>query len=114
MERETQFITTPNGRNVELKTYITGREKRAIESVYYQDVEMTATGGEQTIKGFKGSVINEAQNRAIETVVVAIDQSPDNILNRVLDMPLEDYEAVLAAIEAVTTDKKKGVNTSER
>ena len=111
MERETQLITTPTGRSVELKTYITGREKRAIESVYYRDVEMTATGGEQTVKGFKAAAIEEAQNTAIATVVVSIDGSPDDILNRVLEMKLEDYEAVLAAIEEVTAGKKKALNT---
>jgi hypothetical protein len=112
--RETQLITTPTGRRVELKTYITGREKRAIENVYYRDVEMTATGGEQTVKGFKAAAIEEAQNTAITTVVVAIDGNQDNILNRVLDLPLADYEAVMQAIEAVTADKKKDVSTSER
>ena len=72
---------------------------------------MTATGGEQTVKGFKAAAIEEAQNTAIATVVVSIDGSPDDILNRVLEMKLEDYEAVLAAIEEVTAGKKKALNT---
>src|SRR5688572_9960328 len=107
MERETKLIQTPNGKQVELKTYITGREKRAIESIYYRDVEMTATAGEQTIKGFKGSAVEEAQNKAIETVVVSLDGQAEDLLNRVLDLHIADYQAVMQAIDEITADKKK-------
>lgn len=110
MDRETTIIETPNGHKVELKTYITGREKRYIESAFFRDIEMTQTGGEQSIKGLKGAAIEEAQNKTIETVVVALDGAGNDILNRVLDFPQEDFDTVIAAINDITASKKKAQN----
>jgi len=110
MDRETTIIETPNGHKVELKTYITGREKRYIESAFFRDIEMTQTGGEQSIKGLKGAAIEEAQNKTIETVVVAVDEAKDNIVDRVLDLQQEDFDAVIEAINDITASKKKASN----
>ena len=110
-QRETQLLETTTGHKVELHTYITGREKRAIESVFYRDVEMTQTGAEQTIKGFKGAALEEAQNAAITAVVVSVDGNTSNVLDRVLDLPAVDYQEVIAAINEITEGKKKAPST---
>lgn len=111
-KRETQILDTVNGYQVELHTYITGREKRAIESVFYRDLEMTQTGAEQTITGFKGAALEEAQNAAIAAVVVSVNGNPNKIPDRVLDLPAEDYQEIIAAINEITEGKKKEQSTA--
>jgi hypothetical protein len=68
---------------------------------------MKQRGGEQEVTGFKGAVLAEAQDSAIRLVVVSVDGQTDDVVNRVLDLPAQDYKEVIAAINEVTEGKKK-------
>ena len=110
MERELKKITTPIGNNtVELKAWLTGREKRAIMSVFLDD---TVLGSENKLE-VKGSRMIEAQNKTIEVVVASIDEEkdPKKILSKILDeIRSDDYDFILAEIDKITTtdiSKKK-------
>jgi hypothetical protein len=94
MPRETTNITTPFGKaTIELKAYLTGREKRAIRDIFLND------------KLADSEKFNKAQDLSFTTVINSIDGKPEDIVSRVLDMRSEDYNFVVDAINDVTKDK---------
>ena len=103
---ETKIIETPIGkRKIELKCWLTGRDRRAIESVFYEEIDISVSGEKPDVKGIKGGIINRAQDKLIETVVVSIDGSGDNILNTVLDMHDDDFSFLIKEIDEITKKK---------
>lgn len=102
MERDTKTITTPNGTEVVLYTYITGREKRNINSAALgTNVQISPDG---SLSGVDGSMLNKRQDAAVSAVVVSVAGSNENVLERVLDLKAEDYDAVIAAVNDTTGD----------
>ena len=91
MNRETKTITTPIGKHsVVLKTYITGREKREITSVYLSGGVDFDTQS-QNIKGVNGDIVDKAQDVTIKVVVVSVNGKSENVVNDLLDMHMESY-----------------------
>jgi hypothetical protein len=112
MDRETTLLETSQGHQIELKTYITGREKRAINEVFFRDMEMRQKGAEPEISGIKGSLTFEAENKTLEAVIASVTLAGGTriidtkaILNFVLDLPLEDYTRVIAAVNDIANPK---------
>lgn len=104
MNRETKTIETPIGHNkVEIKTYLTGRERRRLTDVYLESgIDVNADTHE--IKGLKADLINKAQNVAWEVVVVSIDGSTENIIDTILDMRSEDTEFIVTEVNKITSN----------
>jgi len=109
MERQTKTIKTPVAKQeIVLKDWITGRESEYISGPMFDSVAIDAKAGSPEIKAsnFSAQMI-EGNHRAITTVVVSIDGSVDNILNKVLDeMTQDDYGFIMAEIEKVTKKKE--------
>ena len=108
MDRETKTITTPISKiEVVLKAWLTGREQRALQQIFLKDVEIEATGAGAlpAMKGLKGSIIEKAEDLAIETVVVSIAGKTENLIKTILDMHGTDTKFVVDHINAITQDK---------
>lgn len=118
MERETITITTPlDKRVIVIKSYITGREQRALTNVFLQnmsDFNVDQSGKDVNVKKVNPSLVEEADNLAWKTVVVSIDGRKDgeevngkmfSIVNEILDMKLQDYNFVADKVKEVTADK---------
>lgn len=102
MNRETKTFTTPIGKQtVEIKTYLTGREKRDITNVYLNS-GIQINKDTSDIQGINGDVVNKTQDIAFEVVVVSIDGAKENIVNSILDMREEDFNTVVAEVNKVT------------
>ena len=97
-------ITTPReGKVVILKTFITGREKRALTSIFLNgDLQFSADA--KDIKGLKGGIIEQAEDLALRTVVVSIDGVADDVVGGVLNMHAQDYSFVVAEVNKITSD----------
>ena len=110
MERDTKTITTPNGTEVVLYTYITGREKRDINSAALG--ANVSIGADGSLTGVDGAMLNKRQDAAVSAVVVSVAGSKDGVLDAVLNLKSEDYDAVITAVNETTGDadfaKKKG------
>lgn len=120
-ERETKTITTPGGHTVELKSYITGREQRAINDVFLSGAKLGVTGGEAQVQGMELSLMSKAEDMTLKTVVISLDGHKDgdsvdngeggtrifNLLDELLDLPGKDFTFVVEAINEVTGGKKK-------
>lgn len=105
MERQTKTITTPVGKiEVVLYEWLTGGEKRALTSIFLKDVDIETRGTTPKFTGLKGSIVEEAENLAIETIVVSIGGNKENKLEGVLAMHARDYQFIVDAINKITND----------
>lgn len=105
MQRETKTIETPIGKHkVEMYTYLLGREKRALTNVFLNgDFDFDAE--ENKVKKMDYGLIDKAEDLAFTTVVVSIDDSKEDILNKILDMRNEDMVFVKNAVNEITSTK---------
>lgn len=110
MERETQTIALPSGIPVVLHTYLIGREKRELTNAFLgKDLNVSMEGN---VSGIDAESFNKAQEAAWRAVVVSLDGKTAetegfNIVEAILDLRSDDYDALVAAVNEVTSDKKK-------
>lgn len=102
MERETKKIVTPiSKQEVELKTWLTGREKRLLTNLFLD--KATVSEGKVSDLKLTSEIINKAQDIAFETVVVSIGGKKGDIVNSILDMRGEDTDFIVSEINKITT-----------
>lgn len=123
MSEERGTVQLPNlehsGASIILYEYITGRDKRAIESIYLDQAQISSKtnskdkSGSVEISGVSGSVNQAMQDCAIKCVVKEIvTKSGEKItdekakLDFILDLRDSDYDEVIKAINAITDPKK--------
>lgn len=106
MDRDTLTITTPVANKVVvLKSYITGREKRALTNIFLTG-ELQFSTDAKDIKGLKAGLVEQAEDLAFRTVIVSIDGKTEDIVNSVLNLPAQDYSYIVKAVNDITADKK--------
>jgi uncharacterized protein YidB (DUF937 family) len=111
--RDTKTLSTKAGYEVIYKSWISGGENNALQSIWLKDTKMSLTpDGKTAIEGFTGMLEQDAQKKLIEILVISV-KSPkaeapvtSNVVSLVEDMPLEDYNEVLNALNVVTGKKK--------
>lgn len=114
MERETKTFTTPiSKQSVVVKTYLTGREKRALTNVFLQG-GLSFNADTKNVSGIDFKLVDQEQDLTLRTVIVSIDgkkdgeavegSAPFSVVDAVLDMRAEDMEAVVKEINAVKGD----------
>ena len=93
---ETKEVTTPIGEiKIVLKSFITGRESREIKGVYFKGVKFKMENQVSKSDDIDMSKITEdSENKAIETVVISVNESKENKLDTILDMHAKDYDFV--------------------
>lgn len=102
MDRKTKEFITKDGIKVEIKTYLTGGEMRDLRDVFLKNAEMKMEGDVTKIEGLTGTVVTEAENKAIELAVVSVEGQIDNILSKVLDLSAEDYSQIITEINKIS------------
>lgn len=109
MDREQITITAPvDNHKVTFYSYITGREQRAINSALYAQANIEVSDDKPVISNINSKdIITAIQDKMIETLITSIDDSQDNILEKVLDMKGQDYDFVIKALNDVIAGKKK-------
>ena len=103
MERETVTIKTPkDNREVVIKTYLTGSEKRAIANASIPSRISYANHSDSINDIDVAAMMNAAEDAVIKTVVVSIDSKSNiDFVKEVLDMRSEDSDYVIAEIKKV-------------
>jgi hypothetical protein len=105
-QRETKQITV-GSHTITVNTFVTGRELRDIESAMLDKLEMKQTGGAQEISGFRGSMLKEREDAQIKAVIVDLDGTAEDLVNRVLNLPAPEYREVMAYVSEITEPKKE-------
>ena len=105
-DRPTQEIRTSGGHVVVLNTYITGGENWQIRQLYMNAMRDKANGSE-----ISKDIDIEAEKLAFQTVLVSLDGDAANVVARVFDLPLAEFQEVTQAVKNVTDAKKKSETT---
>ncbi len=99
-------ITTPIDKHiVELKDYITGRDSLKLKSVYLENAQVKV-GDQATIDMNKvnmAQLTEKAEKMAIEMVVISVDGKKEDVVNKILDMNVKDYDYVINEINKITS-----------
>jgi len=98
---ETKKFKTTTGVEIELKTYLTGREIERLSDVFLANAELRGKGTEMEITGIKGSDFTRYMHKKIEMTVVSVNGQTENILDRILDLPGDDYRKVIAEVNKI-------------
>ena len=104
-ERETKEVTTPGGHTIVLRTYLTGREANELKAVMYGAFKMNmddAQSGKVGMEKVSGEFMIEQEQKAIGILLVSLDGTTEDTLNRLLDLPQTDYDAVKEEVEKIT------------
>lgn len=104
--RETQTLITKKGTEVVYKSWISGKEFNAIQSVYLSSAKLTMVNGQPSIDGFSPTIEVDATNKLIEMLVVSVNKVATNVVELIGDLPVEEYNEVVETLKAVS-DKKK-------
>lgn len=109
-DRETFEITTPyKGHIVVLKSWITGGEKQKIDGAIFKGMKTSKDQDDPTPE-FTDEFLANQQNASITHVVVSVDGNDKNVLQRILDMRVPDFNYVIEQIGKITKgdiDEKK-------
>jgi hypothetical protein len=99
---DTHKITTPVDKaEVEIKSWITGREAEYIDELMYEAVAVKADmAGKADIGNVDlKKIIADTAHRKIETFVISVGDSKENILDTVLSLHEDDYKFILDSID---------------
>lgn len=103
---ETKIVETPVGKNkVELKSFITGREKRALKGVFLKGMKVEMEGDKAKSSPVDmEKLTNDAEDIALTTIIVSIDGVKEKIIDKILDMNSKDYDFVVEEVNKITKD----------
>src|SRR3954447_23436341 len=93
-DRTTKTFETPGKHTVVMYDYITGGELQKIA----RKTQTDATTATAQI---------DAANEALTILVRELDGSTDNVLQRILDLPLADFQAISAEVQVLIEPEKK-------
>ena len=100
---ENKTISTPSGKTVILRQLLSGRDVEYIEQPMLNLKIAFGEKGKIAGEMNAGDAKRESLHRAIEKVVVSIDGQSENIVESVLDLPSNDYRAVVVAVDKILT-----------
>lgn len=94
-DRPTRKFTSTAGNVFVLNDYITGNDNWDIRAVYMQkDKE-------------PGELAREAEKTAFSKVVVSVNDDTENVADKIMELPLSEYNEVAAEVTFIIEAKKK-------
>ena len=103
--RDTKILKTLSGKEVEVYTYLTGRETDEIRDAFMGE-EVIDVSDKDAIEGqFKKMKMSTALAKSkltIQKTVVSFDGSAENAFERMRDLPSAEYNDIVAKIGEVT------------
>lgn len=97
-QRETKEITTTGGHKVVFKSYLSGRESNAAKAVLFAGVNVEP--GEKPKVNLAN--IGTHERKVLEMLVVSFDGVTEAPLEKLEDLPSDEYDAAVDAIKAET------------
>lgn len=100
------------GTKVVLRTYLTGRESAELKNIMLGSLKMTVSDLESKkvdMGGLSGSVLAEQERKTLEFLIVSVNGDVESPVEKLLDLPSPEYDAVLKEIETIknpTTPEK--------
>ena len=102
-ERESKPFVTPGNHTVVLRTYLTGKESAALKAII---TEMRinasdAASGKVALADMPATFLVSQENKALEYLVVSVDGETNACLEKLGDLPEDDYKAVLDEVNRI-------------
>ncbi len=104
MQRETRELILPSGHKVVLNLYLTGREARELKSIMFSALKVNmddAQTGKVGVGDIPSSFLVEQEKQAMSYLVVSFDGDASAPVDKLLDLPSGDYEAVVKEINTI-------------
>jgi hypothetical protein len=89
-----------------VKTYATAREVNDIQQIYFKGTKVEVLGREPKINEFNPNVQFEMEQAMIREMVVSMDGSEENIVERCTDLPFTEYRDLISLIDDLVSKKK--------
>lgn len=105
MDRETKEIVIEKHK-FEVKTYATAREVKAIQSAYFKGAKIEIVAEQPKISEFNPDVQFEVEKETIRTMVVSVDGSAEDIVDRCIDLPNDIYLELVGELDSLVSKKK--------
>src|SRR5690348_14841577 len=105
MDRDTKQIEI-GPHKFQVKTYATAREHQAIQQAYFKGTKFDVVGEKPNISEINPGVMFEVQQEMVRQLVVSFDGTTDNIVERCLDLPQEEFAALIPALDEIISKKK--------
>jgi uncharacterized FlaG/YvyC family protein len=106
MDRETNELTIGT-HAYQVKSYATAREANTIQQAYFKGTKLEVVGEQPRFTEFNPGVQFEVQQEMVRQIVVAMDGSAENILDRCLELPSDDFIELVDALDQLVSKKKK-------
>jgi len=116
--RETREFVTPGGHTVILNTYLTGREANELKAIMFAALKVNmedAQSGKIGVGEVPSSFLIDQEHKARSLLVVSVDGDPSTPIEKLLDMPSAEYEAVVKEINKIQnpTTPEKSAQTGD-
>lgn len=105
-KRETKEFKSKNGNIVVHYTYLTGREANEVQMVYLKDAKVNVIGQEVKVDGFSPALEFEANKKLLSFMIVSLNGDNQNVVDRLLDLPNDEYEEIVKVIDGISNKKK--------
>jgi hypothetical protein len=115
-DRETKEIVTPGGHKVVLRTYLTGREANELKAVMFSAMKMNiedAQSGKVNVSDVPGTFLIDQEKAALGFLLVSIDGETNAPIDKLLDLPSPEYDAVVKEVNTIQNPTKPG-SSAER
>jgi hypothetical protein len=102
MDRETKSFTTPGNHTVVLRSYLTGKESRALNEIMYSTLKINpsdiseATNGKLSLGEIPMTFMIPQQEKMLSFLVVSVDGDTNAPIGKLEELPESEYNAVLA------------------
>ena len=101
---DTKQIVTPSGKHTILvRSYLTGKDRRDHRRLIWRLAEEE--------KNDKVEALEESENALIAAIVIDVDGSKENMLERILQMESQDYDFVINLTVKIT--KRTAIDATE-
>ena len=102
--RETKIIIAPvSKKEIVVKSFITGREKRELNALYLREAENFTE--EQKVNGVRAAILQAVQDLQFKTLIVSVDGKSEDIVNSILDLQSKDFLFVVDVMNKIINDE---------
>lgn len=100
-------LKTKHGNVLIVKEYLTALERRQINAIVFENVQMTMEDNKPKMNGLSANIAPLLEDAMIKQIVVSVDGKTDDILMACLNLPEEDFAELQAYIAHMASSEQK-------
>src|SRR5882724_3653134 len=103
-DRERRDFVTPGGHKIVFNSYLTGREAQELKGIMFSALKMNVDdvqNGKVGLGDVPSGFLVDQERKALEFLVLSIDDDATNPIEKLLDLASTEYDAVIAEINKI-------------